>query len=173
MLKVEAIQNSAFAGPLMILLNLIMVVALSAAILYRSTKMEISVGRHDEKKRLESELRVSEGNASTADAAPEAHHNSLKEVKARSRAATGSPNRRRFHLPFAGLLKRAQAQQARAKGEPGVEEGGQNDSALVDLGLGLGGAGEMHGEMFTNPLAAQAGHSTKGQVPVSTKDSVI
>ena len=45
MLKVEAIKDSAFAGPLLIILNLIMVGALVIAVLHRGAKMEAEVAR--------------------------------------------------------------------------------------------------------------------------------
>jgi hypothetical protein len=61
MLKVQAIKGSTLAGPLMILLNLTMVVAVTVAVLYRGTKMELSVARRDEKKHLEEQGMVEQG----------------------------------------------------------------------------------------------------------------
>jgi hypothetical protein len=56
MLKVEAINSGGFAGPLLILLNLTMVLALVASVLFGAVKMEASVARGDEKKKMEIEL---------------------------------------------------------------------------------------------------------------------
>ena len=58
MLKVEAIKDSAFAGPLLILVNLSMALALICAVLYGGAKMEVSVARDDCTKKLAKEMEL-------------------------------------------------------------------------------------------------------------------
>ena len=58
MLKVEAIKDSAFAGPLLILVNLSMALALICAVLYGGAKMEVSVARDDSTKELAKEMEL-------------------------------------------------------------------------------------------------------------------
>jgi hypothetical protein len=60
MLKVEAIKDSAFAGPLLILVNLSMALALICAVLYGGAKMEASVARDDSTKKLAKELELTQ-----------------------------------------------------------------------------------------------------------------